>query len=672
MIRIWFRRRKTVLAIVAVTLLFTAWPRAARAQQDRSFSPQLFHPAPGPDVFITVEAARPLRHKVYGLGLYLNWSRNPFSILSYDAVKRTTTGARADLIENAFAADVWAAFGIAQRLQIALAWPMTIYQNGENFDDRNPPPDGTHVKAPSGFALGDPRLHIKGFLYGKARGLQVALSYWQGFPFGNDKQFGGERHFSGFSGEPRLLVGWEGDRWRVGAFLGFLWRGHVSQFFSTVVGNQLTYGGALAVDVLLHRLTLIVELYGHSNSIDTITVANATGGTNSITDINDNPLELDVAARWMVRHGLGVHLGVGNGLVAGLGAPAPRLFAGVVWAPDFSDRDKDGIPDAVDACPDEPEDKDGFRDQDGCPDRDNDADGVDDALDKCPNQPEDFDQFQDDDGCPEGDNDRDGIDDLHDACPLDSEDGKGPKPNDGCPASRSDSDGDGVPDSIDRCPSEPEDRDGFEDGDGCPDPDNDGDGIPDAVDKCPNAPEDVDGFEDQDGCPDPDNDRDGIPDAADKCPNEPETLNGVKDDDGCPDAGAAKVTFDPAKKQIVLGEPIVFDTDKATLKKASFALIDLVAQLLRGHGELKIEIQGHTEAQPDLERSIVLSKQRAEAVRAYLVQKGIDPNRLVAGGYGSTVPIADNNTKAGRDANRRIELHVIAALPPPPKANQGE
>jgi len=152
-----------------------------------------------------------------------------------------------------------------------------------------------------------------------------------------------------------------------------------------------------------------------------------------------------------------------------------RITTGLVWSPQpgggltpgRNDRDGDGIPDSVDACPDEPEDKDGFQDEDGCPDLDNDGDGIPDAVDQCPNEPEDKDGFQDDDGCPELDNDHDGI-----------------------------------PDTADKCPDEPEDKDGFQDEDGCPDDDNDGDGFADSVDKCPNDPETVNGFEDDDGCPD--------------------------------------------------------------------------------------------------------------------------------------------------------------------------
>ena len=118
-------------------------------------------------------------------------------------------------------------------------------------------------------------------------------------------------------------------------------------------------------------------------------------------------------------------------------------------------------------CADEPEDYDGFEDEDGCPDPDNDADGILDAADKCPLEAEDYDGFEDGDGCPDLDNDGDGILDIYD-----------------------------------KCPNEAEDMDGFEDKDGCPDYDNDRDGIADSLDKCPDQAEDINGIEDEDGCPD--------------------------------------------------------------------------------------------------------------------------------------------------------------------------
>jgi OOP family OmpA-OmpF porin len=99
-----------------------------------------------------------------------------------------------------------------------------------------------------------------------------------------------------------------------------------------------------------------------------------------------------------------------------------------------SDPDGDGISGVADKCPDIAEDKDGYEDDDGCPDPDNDKDGIPDLQDKCPNLPEDKDGYEDSDGCPDLDNDNDGI-----------------------------------PDDKDKCPSQPETKNGFQDEDGCPD-----------------------------------------------------------------------------------------------------------------------------------------------------------------------------------------------------------
>ena len=105
-----------------------------------------------------------------------------------------------------------------------------------------------------------------------------------------------------------------------------------------------------------------------------------------------------------------------------------------VLPPPPTDPDGDGIVGDADKCPNLAEDKDGFEDEDGCPDPDNDKDGIPDALDKCPNDPEDKDGFEDQDGCPDPDNDKDGI-----------------------------------PDALDKCPNEPETKNGYQDEDGCPD-----------------------------------------------------------------------------------------------------------------------------------------------------------------------------------------------------------
>ncbi len=196
------------LPVPLVLLVLLGAPVAARAQtphQDRSFSPQLFFPAPGPDEFITVEPAPVLGHKAFAFGAFFDYARNEFALLGYNSSTMKATGARANLIGNALSADLWGGIGLWNRLQIALSLPMTLYQNGQDFNDTNPAPDGTHTKAASGFALGDLRLHLKVRLLGKERGFQLSLSHWLGFPTGNHNDFGGEKSVSG---EGRILAGW--------------------------------------------------------------------------------------------------------------------------------------------------------------------------------------------------------------------------------------------------------------------------------------------------------------------------------------------------------------------------------------------------------------------------------------------------------------------------------
>ncbi|HET9627602.1 MAG TPA: OmpA family protein [Kofleriaceae bacterium] len=246
-----------------------------------------------------------------------------------------------------------------------------------------------------------------------------------------------------------------------------------------------------------------------------------------------------------------------------------------------------------------------------------DGDGILDNVDKCPREPEDKDGFQDEDGCPDLDND-----------------------------------GDGIPDTADKCPNEPEDRDGFEDEDGCPDPDNDKDGILDTADKCPNEPEDKDGFEDEDGCPDPDNDKDGVLDGDDKCPLE----FGVPPD-GCPKKYNLVVV---TEAKIELKQTVFFDTNRATIKAVSFALLNDVAQAMKDNPKIAVEVQGHTDSVGNDNFNLKLSQKRAESVRAYLIKKGVTSDRMVAKGYGENVPIADNRTAAGRAQNRRVEFVITS------------
>jgi outer membrane protein OmpA-like peptidoglycan-associated protein len=218
-----------------------------------------------------------------------------------------------------------------------------------------------------------------------------------------------------------------------------------------------------------------------------------------------------------------------------------------------------------------------------------------------------------------------------------------------------DADRDGVPDASDKCPKDPEDRDGFRDDDGCPDPDDDGDGIADTVDKCPRDPEDKDGFQDDDGCPDPDNDGDGVADAADKCPKEAEVINGFQDEDGCPDKALVVLKGN----ELETLTPVLFNTDRARVRHAFRPDLDAIAAFLKAHPELgRCAVEGHTDAEGPEEWNAKLSLERANSVVKYLIEKGVDPARLVPIGKGGALPWSSNQTEAGRAANRRVVFHI--------------
>ena len=319
------------------------------------------------------------------------------------------------------------------------------------------------------------------------------------------------------------------------------------------------------------------------------------------------------------------HTPIGDGLNFAMLAAGVTISFGGKFEPD--DIDGDGIWDDKDECPRDPEDKDGFEDEDGCPDNDNDGDGILDADDECPDEA----GVESNAGCPDDDLDRDGI------------------PND-----------------VDKCPNEAEDFDGFEDEDGCPDEDNDGDGIPDADDQCPNEAEDLDGFEDEDGCPDEDNDGDGIPDADDQCPNEPETFNGEDDEDGCPDLVRV------VGQQIKILQKVYFATNKSKILEKSFPVLDEVAKIIQLKEKIRVRVEGHTDDRGRDKKNMKLSQARADSVVAYLVEKGVAEDRLISEGKGENEPIADNDTAEGQARNRRVEFHIISKAEDEQPSDEGE
>ena len=344
----------------------------------------------------------------------------------------------------------------------------------------------------------------------------------------------------------------------------------------------------------------------------------------------------------------------------------------IVWGSNRRDKDKDGVWDKIDMCPNTPrgvavdsvgcpldEDHDGvpdyldhclgtrpeaiaYVDSLGC-DKDSDGDGVEDYRDKCPGTPEAAWGKVDSVGCPL-DTDGDGVPDYLDECPDTPKEAYGKVDEKGCPK---DSDGDGVPDYLDECPDTPEAAHGSVNEKGCP-KDSDGDGVPDYKDECPDTPIAAVGFVDEKGC-ELDSDGDGVPDYKDACPQ----VAGVKENKGCPEI---KREVRQLLQKAMQG--IEFESGKATIKAKSYPLLDQIAQIFLENEDYIIEVQGHTDATGKAEANKKLSQDRADAVKKYLANKGVAESRMTAVGYGQEKPIADNKTKAGRQKNRRVEFNI--------------
>ncbi len=247
-----------------------------------------------------------------------------------------------------------------------------------------------------------------------------------------------------------------------------------------------------------------------------------------------------------------------------------------------------------------------------------------------------------------------------------------------------DTDGDGLTDGdeVNRYKTNPlnpdTDGDGLKDGDEVNihktdplNPDTDGDGLSDGdeVNRYKTNPLDPDtdkggisdGLEvnrDKTNPLDPsddliDSDGDGIPDIQDDCPFE----FGPTSNRGCP-------VIEKQEKEIEkdlqsLFKNIQFDTNKDVIRSVSFKDLNTAAQILNDNAKYNVIIEGHTDNVGNAAWNKTLSQMRADAVKGYLIDKGISPSRITAIGYGQENPIESNQSESGRQANRRVEVRII-------------
>jgi outer membrane protein OmpA-like peptidoglycan-associated protein len=621
-------------ALLIVAGVVVAVPAGAADAVDEGFALERFRPATTNAGINDVESGAVGEHLQWDATLWLNYSHDPFVVYA--------DGQRAGaLVAHRFGGDVVGSVALFDWVELAANLPVVFFQTADTTNL----PDAVGSFTTQAAGVGDVRIAPKLRLL-RAREQLVDLAVIPAFTLPTGQPAG-----LAWMGEgaptfvPELAV--SRDLGVVRFAVDGAWRTRFAERTTRnlALGSELVY--RLGVGVRLHDVAALPLSFDAS-------LSGATSASKPFASAAGNdPLELlvvlrDDVARFPAARGGGdgliaqAFVGAGAGLAGGVGTPDFRVLGGVrFFAPADADHDDDGLVDAVDRCADAAEDKDAFEDADGCPDDDNDADGKADAADTCPNEAEDADGFSDADGCPDVDNDGDAVRDRDDACANET----GPADNKGCPWP--DVDADGILDKDDACPA----VSGVAAQKGCPD--KDGDGLTDDVDQCPDLAGPASPYR---GCPDAD--KDGFTDNIDKCPAEAETVNNVADDDGCPDEGKVLVALTANKIEIL--DKVFFDSGKATIQEKSFALLDQVATVLRTHAELsRVRVEGHTDDKGDDDKNKALSQERADAVKAYLVQKGVDVARLDAVGFGETQPAADNKAADGRDKNRRVEFVIV-------------
>jgi large repetitive protein len=600
---LWSARRRRQLASAACSAAAVAVTTTGVAAAQGIIEPQDF-PAErlriGADrsAILDVETGAMPAAGSWDLGLWLGMADDPLTVYMDAGTGAQRVGS---LVQRRVGGELAGAYAPLAWLHLGVAAPLIVSQS------RDSSLSGVMGSLASlqSYGLGDLRVSPKLRLYQGA--IDVAFLPELTLPTGGSSGYRGERSVS-FA--PTIAISRQLGAVTIGANLG--WRIREQ----TAVGNLVVDDELFARVGVGVRVTDALELDGSLSSATAAAAAFAARRSQA---------EVIAGPSYHFASGLVVFAAAGAGLDVGYATPDWRALAGIRFGKQREepreiavdrDPDHDGLVGSADRCPSEPEDRDGFEDDDGCPDLDNDHDKVADTSDRCPSEPELVNGFEDADGCP-----------------------------DTVPAV--DLDGDGVAGDDDRCANEAEDLDGFQDGDGCPDADNDGDKLADATDACPNQAGPIENR----GCPDGDADGDAIVDRLDNCPTEV----GTAKHHGCKAKELVQLTADG----IQLVDVVYFQTDRAKVLARSYALLDNVARVIVAHPEVAlIWIEGHTDDRGDAAYNVDLSQRRAETVRGYLIKKGVDAARLRAKGLGGAQPLVPNSSRKNRAANRRVELKI--------------
>ncbi|MDI1447591.1 OmpA family protein [Polyangium sp. 6x1] len=560
-----------------------------------------FQPSVAGDALFGVPSPGVGGHLVPRAKAVIDFGLSPLSVREGD-VRHTIVSQQTFLHVNA-------SFALWDRLLVSLDMPFALAQGGDS-----PTVIGAQFTSPQSAEVGDLRIGARVRLFGEDRGaFQVGLGGYLYTPTGP----AGYAAEGAVRGEPHVVLGGRVDRFLYSVSVGTTLRASARPHtFDTRAGAAVVFGqDFFQIGPELSLSTPFAREVITDTPDTRITVASPVAA------------ELLLGAKLRPLPFLVVGAGAGPGLTQGYGTPVFSAVGSIGYepqaAPADKDTDGDDIPDKHDACRDTPGPSNEDPKKNGCP-VDTDGDTIADKQDACPREPGPKNDDPRKNGCPP-DTDNDFIVDPKDACPTES----GPKNDD---------------------PKK----------NGCP-PDTDNDSIRDVVDACPKDPGVANEDPKKNGCP-PDRDADTVPDKTDACPDVPGKPDEEAALNGCP---KVEVTH----REIVIRRQIRFrfgqSSQYQTVDPMSDDLLHEVRDAILQHPEIElIEVQGHADAMGADEYNQILSQSRADSVRTWLIKRGIPPEKLVAKGYGASVPVDSNESKEGRQQNRRANFVIIKKREP--------
>ncbi|MGO9839298.1 MAG: OmpA family protein [Polyangiaceae bacterium] len=448
---------KWLLLLPAATVSTVLFEGRALAQAS-GFALDRFDPAPAGSEWFALDSLDLRGNLRPAAGVIADYAHKPLVIYNPDGSERSA------VVKDQLFLHVAASVVFADRLRLALNLPVAAFQDGDGGAI-----NGVTIQAPTKPALGDLRLDADVRLFGsKGDTITLAMGAQVFLPTGDRALFAGD---GGVRVAPHLVVAGEVGAFAYAASAGFMVHTQQQAFVGNAIGDELILQGAIGVKLADGHVLVGPEVFGRTDLTD----------PGVIFARDQSPLEALFGAHvtagdW--RFGAGA----GHGFTEGFGSPEVRVVGSIEFAPAMPvaapeepppDRDGDGVPDAVDACPDEPGERTEDPKTNGCPAAapvaDKDKDGVPDDSDACPDVPGVKTDDPKTNGCPP-DRDHDGVADADDACPdvagVKTDD---PKTN-GCPPDP-DRDKDGIPNDKDACPDTP----------GSPNPDPSKNGCPRAV-----------------------------------------------------------------------------------------------------------------------------------------------------------------------------------------------